>query len=287
MMRQSTIACDAKFTGIGCHTGSIITITIKPSGPDTGISFVRVDISDDNNIIRADYKNVISTNLSTTIGNDNKVKVSTVEHLMSALWASHITNAIIEIDGEEVPIIDGSAEGFLFLINSIGTISQKNSCGKELIIKRNIRYNGNGDKFISVSPSHCLVVKYELKYQQDGLLSDQEFEFCTDKMSFDREIAPARTFCTIDDIKKLSVMGLGKGGSKDNALIIDGHIVLSSEGSRYDNEPARHKILDFIGDMYLSGYNIVGRFLCHKTGHLDNLNLLSQIFSDTDNYDLV
>ena len=281
MSHQRTIETEINCSGIGVHSGKKVNLKLLPSDINSGIKFIRTDL--ENGEISAKYPNIVSKGFSTTITNNNGASVNTIEHLMSALWFLNITNITIKIDNEEMPIMDGSAEYFLFLIESAGIFLQEESF-KTLDIIRNIEYK-DGDKIICVKP--CKSLKIDFYYESEAnhkLLPNTNFCFDSSKNNFKYDIARARTFSPIEQVNYLQSKGLATGGSKLNALIINDDKIENKEQLRYANEPIRHKILDCIGDLYLSGYHINGYFECHKSGHQMNLKILEAIFSNQDNY---
>ncbi len=281
MSHQRTIETKINCSGVGVHSGKKVNLQLLPADINSGIKFIRTDL--ENGEILAQYPNIVSKGFSTTIINNNGASVNTIEHLMSALWFLNITNIVIKIDSEEMPIMDGSAEYFLFLIESAGIFLQEESF-KTLDIIRNIEYK-DGDKIIYVKPYKSLKVDFYYESEANHkLLPNINFCFDSSKNNFKYDIARARTFSPIEQVNYLQSKGLATGGSKLNALIINDDKIENKEQLRYSNEPIRHKILDCIGDFYLSGYHINGHFECHKSGHQMNLKILETIFSNHDNY---
>ena len=280
---QTTLVKPLCFKGIGLHSGFSSEIKILPSEANSGINFKRVD-AEKNNIIQADYKKVTSAKLCTTLENDYGVKVSTVEHLLAALYIAEIDNALIEINSEEIPIMDGSAKNFIDII--------KNTEVKTLPIKRKYLKVINkfefmdGKRKISIEPNNdTFSVEFELDYQ-NKLIGKQKniVDFQKDKLD---EIIESRTFCLYEDIEKIKKIGLAKGGSLENAIVVDQNKVLNEGGLRNQKEFVNHKILDLAGDFVLSGYRIIGKVKCHQGGHeLSNL-FLKNFLEKKENFSFV
>jgi len=283
LLNQKTIKKPVTFSGIGLHSGKPSKICVKPSSPDTGIVFKRID-KKDNNLIYPNFMNVSNTALNTTISNSNGVKVSTIEHLMGALFGIGIDNALIEIDNEEVPILDGSAKVFIEKILTAG-LELSNKPIKIIKINKKIEFR-NGDKFISIEPSKLsLDIDFELKYKNQ-IIGNQRNK----KNVYDddlTEIFESRTFCLYEDIEKIKKNGLAKGGSLENAVVVKGEEVLNSEGLRNSKEFVNHKILDCIGDLYTSGYRMIASINCSQGGHYLTNSLLREVFSNKDNFSII
>ena len=283
ILNQKTLAKNISFTGIGIHSGRKAKIKILPAKPNTGILFKRTDIKD-NNLIHANYINVTDTRLCTTISNGSGVSVSTIEHLMGAFYALGIDNALIEIDSEEVPILDGSAKEFVQLINSIGTVISDQPI-KIIKINKNIKIYDE-EKFISMEKSNVTSeIEFEIKYQNKliGVQKNKVNVFEDDL----NHILNSRTFCLFEDIEKLKKLNLGKGGNLNNAIVVKDNKVLNENGLRNDLEFVNHKILDCMGDLFLSGYKIIGSLKCSQGGHNLTNKLLREIFSNKSNYSLI
>ena len=283
LLNQKTIKNSVSFSGVGLHSGKPVKICVKPSSPDTGIVFKRIDLKD-NNLVYPNFMNVSNTALNTTISNSNGVKVSTIEHLMGALFGIGIDNALIEIDNEEVPILDGSAKVFIEKILITG-LELSNKPIKIIKINKKIEFK-NGDKFISIEPSKLsLDIDFELKYQNQ-IIGNQRNK----KNVYDddlTEIFESRTFCLYEDIEKIKKNGLAKGGSLENAVVVKGEKVLNSEGLRNSKEFVNHKILDCIGDLYTSGYRMIASINCSQGGHYLTNSLLREVFSNKDNFSII
>ena len=283
LLNQKTIKNSVSFSGIGLHSGKPVNICVKPSSPDTGIVFKRIDLKD-NNLIYPNFMNVSNTALNTTISNSNGVKVSTIEHLMGALFGIGIDNALIEIDNEEVPILDGSAKVFIEKILTAG-LELSNKPIKIIKINKKIEFK-NDDKFISIEPSKLsLDIDFELKYQNQIIGNQRNKKnVYEDDLT---EIFESRTFCLYEDIEKIKKNGLAKGGSLDNAVVVKGEKVLNSEGLRNLKEFVNHKILDCIGDLYTSGYRMIASIHCSQGGHYLTNSLLRKVFDNKDNFSII
>ena len=283
LLNQKTIKKPVTFSGIGLHSGKPSKICVKPSSPDTGIVFKRID-QKDNNLIYPNFMNVSNTALNTTISNSNGVKVSTIEHLMGALFGIGIDNALIEIDNEEVPILDGSAKIFIKEILTTG-LELSDKPIKIIKINKKIEFK-KGEKFISIEPSKLsLDIDFELKYK-NKIIGNQRNKknVYEDDLT---EIFDSRTFCLYEDIEIIKKNGLAKGGSLDNAVVVKGDEVLNPEGLRNSKEFVNHKILDCIGDLYTSGYRMIASINCSQGGHYLTNSLLREVFSDKDNFSII
>lgn len=273
--RQRTVRDDVSCTGIGLHSGEKVRLTIKPAPPDTGIKFIRKDASH-NRVIRAHFDNVVDTHLSTTIGY-NGTRVSTIEHLMAAFFGLGIDNARVEIDGPEVPIMDGSSAPFVFLLKSVGIKEQKKP-KYFIVLKKTLRVR-DGNKSIAIHPSKELKISYTIDFNHP-MLKDQKYELHFSGKDFITEISRARTFGFLSDVQALREAGLGLGGSLDNAIIIDDFRILNEDGLRYKDEFVRHKILDFLGDIAILGAPIIGHFVVERSGHSLNQAILRKLIAN-------
>ena len=258
-------------------------MTVKPAAPNTGIIFKRIDLKE-NNVVVPNIFNVSSAVFCTTISNDHGVSVSTIEHLMGALYGLGIDNALIEIDNQEVPILDGSAKLFVEAISKIGI---KNSDAPIKIVKilKKIEFVDE-NKSITIEPSKIsLDIDFELKYKNEFIGTQQNLVnvFQSDL----NDIYNSRTFCLFDDIEKLKEMGLAKGGSLDNAIVVKDNKVLNQDGLRNQKEFVNHKILDCMGDLYLAGYKIIGKIICSQGGHKLTNQLLRKVFENDENFSLI
>ena len=283
ILTQKSISKKISFNGIGIHTGKKVSLNILPAAPNSGIIFKRLDIKS-NNIIYPNYSNVTDTTLCTTISNEYGVKVSTIEHLMGALYGVGIDNAIIELDSQEVPILDGSAKLFIDKINEIG-LKFSDQPIKIIKINRNIKLS-DGSKFISIDKSNVTgEIDFEIKYENKLInIQKNKVNIFEDDLS---DVYNSRTFCLYEDIEKLKKLDLGKGGSLENAIVIKNEQVLNDTGLRNKLEFVNHKILDCMGDLFLSGYKIIGNIKCSQGGHNLTNQLLKKIFSSQNNYSLI
>lgn len=274
---QRTINKKVNCSGIGLHNGKEVKMSLLPAPENSGIIFKRVDVKDKNNQILANYKNVVTTNLGTTIANSEGVKVATIEHLMAAIWGCEIDNLIVELDSEEIPIMDGSSSSFIFLIECAGVHNQEQP-RKIIEILKTISVQ-DGDKSLTIEPAREFYIDLLIDFNHNQL-GKQNFSFNPNHTSFKNDISRARTFAFERDIKKMHEMGLALGGSLKNAIVIGENDIVNIEGLRYKDEFVRHKMLDFIGDIFLAGGYILGHFKGVKTGHGINNKLLHQLFSD-------
>ena len=283
ILTQKTVSKKISLEGIGIHTGVNAHLDILPANPNSGIIFKRVDI-EKNNIIIPTYNNVVDANLCTTISNDYGVKVSTIEHLMGALYGLGIDNAIIEINSQEVPIMDGSAKKFVESILQVGIHSSEVPI-KIIKVEKQIKVI-EGDKSISINKSNVsLDIEFEIKYKNEFINSQKnKVSVFEDDLS---NIYNSRTFCLYEDIEKLKKMGLGKGGTLENALVVKGNSLINEDGLRNEKEFVNHKILDCMGDLYLSGFKMIGSLTCSQGGHYLTNKLLRKLFSDRNNYSLI
>ena len=282
-LTQKTIKTNISFSGIALHNGINVNVCIKPAEPDFGIVFKRVDLKL-NNIIYPNFNNVTNTSLNTTIENEFGAKVSTIEHLMGALFGMGIDNALIEIDNEEVPILDGSAKLFIEKIIASGLKISKSPI-KVIKINKEISYS-EGERFISIKPSTLsLDIDFELKYQNEVIGNQRNnVKVYEDDL---RDIYNSRTYCLFEDIEMIKKNGLAKGGSLENAIVVKGKEILNPEGLRNQKEFVNHKILDCIGDLYTTGYRIVGSIKCSQGGHYLTNKLLRKIFENNENFSIL
>jgi UDP-3-O-[3-hydroxymyristoyl] N-acetylglucosamine deacetylase len=282
MLNQKTVNREVIIDGIGLHSGQKVTMRVLPALPNSGIQFKRIDIPN-NNIIIPSVFNVTNATLCTTISNEYGVKISTIEHLMAALFGLGIDNAVIEIDNCEIPILDGSSKIFIEKIKSVG-IKESNIPIKIISINRKISYI-EGDKFISIEPSKTnLLIDFEIKYKNDFIGTQRNLvDVYNSNLN---EIFESRTFCLFDDVKKLQSMGFALGGSLDNAIVVKDNEVINKGGLRNEKEFVNHKILDCIGDLFLSGYKVVGKIVCSQGGHKLTNDLLRKVYNDKKNFSL-
>ena len=282
-LTQKTIKKNVTFSGVALHSGVNVNVTIKPADPNFGIVFKRVDLNN-NNLVYPNFMNVSNTSLNTTIENEFGVKVSTIEHLMGALFGLGIDNALIEIDNEEVPILDGSAKLFIEKIILTG-IDVSDQPIKIIKINNEIKYS-EGERFISAKPSTLtLDIDFELKYS-NPLIGNQRnvVKVYEDDLT---DVFNSRTFCLYEDIELIKKNGLAKGGSLENAIVVKDKEILNPEGLRNDKEFVNHKILDCIGDLYTSGFRIVASITCSRGGHYLTNKLLRKIFQNKDNFSII
>jgi UDP-3-O-[3-hydroxymyristoyl] N-acetylglucosamine deacetylase len=277
IIKQTTIRNPISCFGIGVHSGERVNLTLKPAKKDMGIIFVRTDIKSKDNIIIADYSNVSETTLSTTIQNTSNIKISTIEHLMAAIWGCGIDNLIVELDGPEVPIMDGSSKPFVFMLECADK-QILDAPRRFLKIKKEI-YVANGAAECFVEPNTNFSISMEIEFD-NKMIGYQKFELNSD-VCFRDEIAGARTFGFIKDVEYLQSKGLAKGASLNNAIGLEEDKILNHDGLRFENEFVRHKLLDAIGDFQTAGF-IIGHFKGSKSGHMLN-NLLLRSITANDN----
>ena len=282
-LTQKTIKKNISFSGIALHSGLSVNVCIKPAEPDFGIVFKRVDLKL-NSIIYPNFNNVTNTSLNTTIENEFGAKVSTIEHLMGALFGLGVDNALIEIDNEEVPILDGSAKLFIEKIIASGLEISKSPI-KVIKINKEVSYS-EGERFISIKPSTLsLDIEFELKYKNE-IIGNQRNNVKVYEDDL-RDIYNSRTYCLFEDIEMIKKNGLAKGGSLENAIVVKGKKILNPEGLRNEKEFVNHKILDCIGDLYTTGYRIVGSIKCSQGGHYLTNKLLRKIFENNKNFSIL
>jgi len=280
---QQTISNSISVKGIGLHTGNLVELTLEPAAVDNGIKFIRVD-KKNNNVIEAIWSNVSETVLSTTISNSYGVKISTIEHLMSALSGLHIDNLNIYINANEVPIMDGSSKPFVEMIEEIG-IKKQSKKRKLLNVKKSIEVSENNTS-VKIVPNNQFSIDFEIDFPSK-IVSKQSCQLQLINGNYKTDIAAARTFGFEKDVKYLRSNGLALGGSLDNAVVVGENEILNKDGLRYTDEFVRHKILDSIGDLYLAGSPIIGYFYGNKSGHYLNNQLLRKLFSDETNYEYI
>jgi UDP-3-O-[3-hydroxymyristoyl] N-acetylglucosamine deacetylase len=284
MIKQRTLKNAIRATGVGLHTGQKIYLTLLPAPADTGIVFRRVDLTPPVEI-HARAENVGETMLSTTLVN-GEVKVSTVEHLLAAMAGLGIDNAIVELSAPEVPIMDGSAGPFVFLIQSAG-IQEQAAAKKFIRIKKPVTIQ-EGDKIASFLPFEGFKVTFSIDFDHpvfQGRTLQTSVDFSS--TSFVKEVSRARTFGFMHEIEYLRSKGLAKGGSIDNAIVVDEYRILNEDGLRYEDEFVKHKVLDAIGDLYLLGNSLIGEFRAHKSGHALNNKSLRQLIAQPDAWEVV
>ena len=283
ILNQKTINQNLTFKGVGLHSGLVATMTIKPAEPNSGIIFKRIDLAE-NNIIIPNVFNVSSAAFCTTVSNDQGIKVSTIEHLMGALYGMGIDNVLIEIDNEEVPILDGSAKIFVEKIKEAG-ISESNQPIKVILINKKVELQ-DGKKTISIEPNKTsLDIDFEIKYN-NPLIKTQRNSISVYNSDL-TEIYDSRTFCLFEDIENLKKMNLAQGGSLENAIVVKDNKILNDKGLRNKKEFVNHKILDCMGDLYLTGYKIVAKITCSQGGHKLTNDILRLVFEDANNFSII
>jgi len=282
-LTQKTIKKNVYFNGVALHSGLNVNVCIKPAKPNFGIVFKRVDLKY-NNIIYPNFSNVTNTSLNTTVENEFGTKVSTIEHLMGALFCLGVDNALIEIDNEEVPILDGSAKIFIEKILK-AKIEVSDSPIKIIKINKKVEYN-DGERFISIEPSALsLDIDFELKYK-NKIIGNQrnKIKVYEDDLS---DVYNSRTYCLFEDIEVIKKNGLAKAGSLNNAIVVKDKMILNPGGLRNEKEFVNHKILDCIGDLYTSGYRIIASIKCSQGGHFLTNQMLRKVFKKDENFSLI
>jgi len=283
LLNQKTLKNSLNFSGIGLHSGKISNICLRPSEPNTGIVFKRVDLKT-NNIIYPNFSNVSDTFLNTTISNEFGVKVSTIEHLMGALYGLGVDNVLIEIDNDEVPILDGSAKEFIEKIVTTG-LRKSEAPIKIIKINKKVIFKDK-ERFISIEPSKLsLDIDFELKYKNPVIGNQKnKINIYEDDLN---DIFNSRTFCLFEDIENIKKKGFAQGGSLDNAVVVKDDKVLNNRGLRNKLEFVNHKILDCLGDLYTSGYRIIASVTCSQGGHYLTNQLLKKVFENKDNFSII
>ena len=273
---QTTLNRSIDCAGVALHSGKMVSLSLKPTGPNMGIIFRRSDLPGLPEI-RANWKNVVDTRMCTTLGNSKGVTISTVEHLMAALSGCHVDNAIVEVSGSEVPVMDGSAQPFVFLIECAG-VKQLDASRRVIEVLRPVKVESEG-RVAELLPSNSFSVGFQIEFD-DCAISRQELFITLVNGTFKKEIARARTFGFVNDVEALRASGLALGGSLENAVVVDGDKVLNDGGLRYEDEFVRHKVLDAVGDLYLSGAPIRGHYRGVRAGHHMTNELLKALFSE-------
>ena len=284
MLKQRTLRNPIKAVGIGLHTGKNIKMELRPSDINTGITFIRTDI-DPENVISASAENVGDTTLSTALVKDD-IKISTIEHLLSAIAGLGVDNCLIKVDGPEIPIMDGSSSPFVFLIQSAG-IEEQDSLKKFIKVKKEISVT-RGDAYAKIKPFNGFKVSYKVDFDHPvhkGLPSESIIDFST--TSFVKEVCRARTFGNARDLEELRSQNLALGASISNAIAFGDDKILNEEGLRFNDEIVKHKMLDAIGDLYLLGHNLIGEFSGFKSGHALNNQLLKKIIEQDNAYEII
>ena len=275
-MWQKTLKSSISCTGIGLHTGARVTMTLRPAEVDHGIVFRRTDVTGPAALVAATWRHVVDTRFCTAVANEAGVRVGTIEHLMAALAGCEIDNAVIDVNGPEVPVMDGSAAPFVFLIECTGVVEQAAPRMAIEILHRVAI--ADGERSVSLTPGSGFSLSFEIDFD-NPLIRQQSMLIELDNGSFKSEISRARTFGFDAQIGALRKAGLARGGSLDNAVVISGNRVVNEEGLRYADEFVRHKVLDSIGDLYLGGAPIIGHFRGVRSGHTLNNQLLRRLFA--------
>jgi UDP-3-O-[3-hydroxymyristoyl] N-acetylglucosamine deacetylase len=282
ILDQKTLNNSLNFEGITLHKGKIAKMKILPSSPNSGIVFKRIDLNK-NNLIPANFFNVSDATLCTTLTNESGISVSTVEHLMAAFYGMGVDNALIEIDQDEIPIMDGSSKKFVEAIREIGLKSSSTPI-KIIKILNKVEISNN-NKSISIEPTNTtLEIDFEIKFK-NKFIGNQRNTINVYENDL-TDIYNSRTFCLFEDVKKLKDMNLAKGGSLDNAIVVKGNNILNKENLRNQKEFVNHKILDCMGDLFLSGYKIIGKVICSQGGHKLTNELLRKVFINNDNFSI-
>ena len=283
---QTTFKNIVSMEGIALHAGVPATAVLNPAPVNTGIVFRRTDIKDKNNVIPATYMNIVDTRLCSCFGNGDGVTVSLSEHLMATLHAFGITNAFIDITGPEVPILDGCANGYVKYFEQAG-VAQQSEKRRILKIKKEVSFvDDKGNKIVIMPTEQGFTVDFEIDFPAKSI-GHQQLKFEMGLENFKKEIAYARTFGQKQEIDMLRSMGLARGGSLENAVLVDGDTIVNSDGLRNPLEFVRHKILDCVGDLYQAGMPIIGSVKASKTGHYHNNMLLREVFKDEENYEIL
>ncbi len=282
ILNQKTLKQHINFEGITLHKGKHANVRVLPSSPNSGIVFKRVDLKN-NNLISANFQNVSNANLCTTITNEFGVSVSTIEHLMAAMYGKGVDNAIIEIDQDEVPIKDGSAKYFIDEIEKVG-LNVSSTPIKIIKILSKVEFK-DGEKTISIEPSKTsLEIDFEIKFKNQKIGTQRN---CVNMYESDlKNIYNSRTFCLYEDVEKLKKMNLAQGGSLDNAIVVKGDKIMNEGGLRNEKEFVNHKILDCMGDLFLSGAKIIGKIVCSQGGHKLTNQMLRKVFTNNQNFSI-
>jgi UDP-3-O-[3-hydroxymyristoyl] N-acetylglucosamine deacetylase len=273
---QRTLRAATACRGIGLHCGKPVTMRMRPAQPDAGIVFRRIDAGAE---IRALWTSTCESTLSTVLTNGEGIQIGTIEHLMAALAGCGVDNAVIELDGPEVPIMDGSAAPFVYMIERAGIVAQ-DAARRAIKILKPVSISENGAS-AALLPDHGFSMSFEIDYD-NPLIRRQDITLSFEPGTFEAELAPARTFGLLDDLPRLQAAGLALGGSLDNAVVVSGSQVLNQGGLRYADEFVRHKLLDAVGDLYLAGAPIIGHFRGLRSGHALTRRLLATLFGDTN-----
>lgn len=283
--QQKTIKHEISCVGVGLHTGEKITMVMKPADIDTGIVFHRTDKDGHDAYIPARHENVVDTRMCTCVGTNDGVRVATIEHLMAAIHASGISNLEIDVDGPETPVMDGSSAAFVFLLECAG-VKVQNAPRKALRMLKPVSVQ-NGDKDVSLSPAESgLTMRFSIDFPA-AAIGHQEVGLSLTRANFKNMFCRARTFGFLKDIEALRAIGLARGGSLDNAILVDGDKIVNKDGLRYKDEFVRHKMLDAVGDLYMTGMPLIAEFSGNRSGHADTHALLEAVLSDKSAYEIV
>jgi len=277
MLWQRTLKSSIQCTGVGVHTNQRVAITLKPGAPNSGIVFRRVSDAGVIGEVRATHVNVVDSRLCTVLGSGRSLRIGTVEHLMAAFAGLSIDNAVVEIDADEVPVMDGSAAPFVFLIECAGIVTQA-AARRAIQVLKPVSV-ADGERHVSVMPAATFSIDCRIAYAHP-MIGQQRVRFTLTPSAFKTELCRARTFCLEEDVSKMRDAGLAKGGSLENAVVIGRNRVLNDDGLRYENECVRHKALDCLGDLYLAGAPILGAIESVRAGHALNHRLLNALMSD-------
>ncbi len=278
MSVQHTLKAPIDCTGVGLHSGKRVALTLTPAAPDTGVVFLRTDLPAERALIPARWDRVVDTRLCTVVANEQGASVGTVEHLMAALRGCGVDNVVVELDGPEVPIMDGSSEPFIFLIECAGLKAQ-DAPRRTIRVLKEVRVE-DGGKLVSLAPSPVASFHVEIEFDSAAIRRQEGVLRLIGPDSFKNEVCRARTFGFLHEVEAMRKAGLARGGSTENAIVIDGDRVLNEGGLRYTDEFVRHKILDVVGDLYMAGAPIVGHFHGVRPGHAMNNLLLRALFAD-------
>jgi UDP-3-O-[3-hydroxymyristoyl] N-acetylglucosamine deacetylase len=276
-VRQRTLKNTIGCKGVGLHTNRSVALRLRPAAPDTGVLFRRIDLDRADATVAALHSNVVESLFCTTIGRDEELRIGTIEHLMAALGGLGIDNVIVEIDGPEVPIMDGSAAPFVFLIECAGTVEQ-DAPRRVVRVLKPISIT-DGERSVAISPADGLTISFELSYD-NALIARQSFSFDGENGGFKTEIAQARTYCLEEEVEYLRSLGLAQGGSLENAIVVGDRGILNEGGLRHEDEFVRHKVLDCLGDLRLAGAHLFGHFHGVRSGHRLNHQLRETLFAD-------
>jgi UDP-3-O-[3-hydroxymyristoyl] N-acetylglucosamine deacetylase len=282
---QKTLKSSIGCTGVGLHSGVRVAMKLHPAAPSTGIVFKRVDLVGGGTAIEARWSRVVDSHMCTVIADQNGIGVATVEHLMSAFYGAEVDNAIVEINGPEVPAMDGSASPFIFLMECAGIVEQDEPRRALKIVRRKSYFNGK--KMVALGPhGDGLHIEFHIDFSAQAI-GRQNCSFTVGRKVFKTELSQARTFGLLSDVTALREAGLARGGTLDNAIVVDGDRILNDDGLRHENEFVRHKALDAIGDLYLTGHPIIGHFTGRCSSHADTANLMRQIYADESCWEMV